>query len=75
MHPYFIFTIYNSQDREATKVAINTWMDKDHIYTYTHTHTHTHTYMYLYSEILLLHKKELYLFSLQQHGSTQRELH
>jgi len=34
--------VYKSQDREATYLSKNRWMDKEGG-THTHTHTHTHT--------------------------------
>jgi len=41
--------VYKSQDREATYLSKNRWMDKEGG-THTHTHTHTHTMEY-YSAI------------------------
>ena len=44
MHTYvYCCIMYNSQDMEAVQAPINSWMDKDIIYTHTH-HTHTMEY-------------------------------
>ena len=46
--------IFSSQNKEATQMTMNRWMDKDVACRYIDTHTHT----YIYNGILLSHKKE-----------------
>lgn len=48
IHPYVhCNTIYNNQDVKATKVSINTWMDKEDM-----------VHMYINNGLLLSHRKE-----------------